>query len=194
MPGYSADEERAVTIACDPVQDHSDDQKQRLVCRKAAQQRRDRSPLTTRIDGQHDRPAGDEGELCGGTGLTLGAGPVEQSHGAFAEHDVGIGFELGDEPGERRWPHTPDIEVERRPAYGGGMKGRINEIGTRLCRGDPQPPLEQIACQPGGHQGFAMAGGRGGQDQTARAHGGLPTQSSAARSRTTSPITIIAGA
>jgi hypothetical protein len=57
---------------------------------------------------------------------------------------------------------------------------------------DPAPP--QMAQQPRRYQGLAAARGRRGEDQPAPGHAaGSPSQSSAARIRTTSPIAMIVG-
>ena len=82
------------------------------------------------------------------------------------------------------------------------MKRRIDEIGPRFRRRDAQPAAEQMPRQTSRNQSFAASGSGGGEDQPALVTTAYlspccpsaPTQSSAARNRTTSPITTIAGA
>src|SRR5437870_3353205 len=84
--------------------------------------------MAARIDDQHDRPAGDPGEFGRRTGFAIRARAVEQPHHAFAENDVGGGFELGDEYGKGSRPHRPDVEVHTGLAGGLRMKARVDEI------------------------------------------------------------------
>jgi hypothetical protein len=134
------------------------------VSSKPAQQRGHRSGLAVRVDDQNDRPAGKMGELRGGTGFTLRAGPVEQAHDTFAQDQIASAFELGNETCEGRGPHRPDVEVEARLAACRSVKGRIDEIGAHLGRGDIDAASSQMAQQTGRHQGFAAPRGRGAND------------------------------
>ncbi len=136
MPGYCAREEGTVSVAGHPVENDTGERDERLMEGEAAQQCGDRSALAACVDDQHDRPAGDPGELGGRTGFAFGAGPVEQPHHAFAKNDLGIGLELGDQPRQGRRPHRPDIEVRTRLAGRGGEEGRIDEIGPCFRRSD----------------------------------------------------------
>ncbi len=146
MPSRRAREQRAVAFARNPVENHAGKRHRGLMTGEAAQQGGDRSALPPRIDDQHDRPAGNAGEFGSRTGLAVAARPVEQSHDAFAEDDVGAGFEFGDERREGRRPHPPDIEVQTRLARSRSMKGRIDEIGPRFRRRDAQPaPRANVA-------------------------------------------------
>ena len=125
------------------------------VVSKAAQQSGDRSPLAARVDDQHDRPAGDQGEFSGRARLAVGAGAVEQAHDPFAQHDLGRGFQPGDEPGKGLRPHCPRIEIDARRAARERVKGRIDEIGPGLGRGDAHAAPAQMPQQAGRHQCLA---------------------------------------
>ena len=201
MPSRRACEQRAMAFARNSVENDAGKRDRGLMTGEAAKQSGDRSALPPRIHDQHHRPAGHAGEFGSRTGLTVAARPVEQSHHAFAEDDVGAGFEVGDERREGRRPHPPDIEVQARLARGRSMKGRIDEIGPRFRCRDAQPAPEQMSRQTGGNQSFTASGSGGGEDQPAPGHDGsprscradAPTQSSAARKPTTRPMTTIAG-
>ena len=95
MPRDRTGQQRPMPLARDPVEDHPGDRNIRPVAGKAAQQRRDRGALAAGVDDQHDRPAGDLRQLGGRARLAIGAGAVEQPHNAFAQHDLGRGFEAG---------------------------------------------------------------------------------------------------
>jgi len=124
---------------------------------KAAQCRRDRSALSARVDDQHDRPAGEPGELGGRTGLAIGARSVEQPHHAFAKDNLGGGLELGNEAREGLRPHRPDVEVYARLSGRSSVKTRVDEIGPGFRRGNTKTAPAQMARQPGGNQGLAAA-------------------------------------
>src|SRR5204862_2753487 len=162
--------------------------------RKAADQRRHGRALPPRINDQHNRPTGELCQFRRGAGLAIGTGAVEQAHDAFAQHKLGIALQIRDEPGERRAAHRPQIEIDAGPAARGGMKRRIDVVGSRFRGGHPDPAPTQMPQQPSGDQRFAAARGRRGEDQAApHRHATSPIQSSAARNRTTSPTAMIVG-
>src|SRR5690242_17950584 len=74
------------------------------------------------------------------------------------------------------------------------MEGRIDKIGSGFRRGNLQAVNPQMARQARGNQGLAAPRSRCGKDEPAPAQDlDAPTQSSTECSRTTSPITTIAG-
>src|ERR1051325_9325587 len=194
MPRQRGCKQAAMPLSRDTIEKDAGERHLRIVTRKAADQRRHGCALSPRIDNQHDRPTCELRQFRRGARLAIEAGAVEQPHNAFAQHELGIALQGGDKPGERRATHRPHVEIDAGPAARGGVKGRIDIVGPRLCSADPHAAAPQTSQQACGDQRLAAARSRRGEDQPAsRCHAGSPIQSSAARNRTISPTAIIVG-
>ena len=144
MPHQRGFEQFPMPRTGDPVEDDPGDRHLRIVPRKAADQRRHGRALPPRINDQHNRPTGELCQFRRGAGLAIGTGAVEQAHDAFAQHKLGIALQIRDEPGERRAAHRPQIEIDAGPAARGGMKRRIDVVGSRFRGGHPDPAPTQM--------------------------------------------------
>ena len=158
------------------------------------------APRPTRPGRSHRPPAPPASrsarrELGGRAGLAVGRA-VEQPHDAFARHEVGAA-RAGDQPGERRRPHRPGVEVDAGRAAGQRVKASGRYSRARPWRRRPASPRRRKCAQERqGHQGLAAARGGRGDDQPA-ARASAPDAryqvEQSRRSRTTSPMTMIAG-
>ena len=130
---------------------------------KAERRGRHRLRRPRYVEHQHHRPAHQRRDIGAGaiaTGPRFGH-PVKQPHRPFAEDQFGpIG--IADQPFDPRAVHRPTVEVERRPARGRRVKGRVDVIRAAFERLHRDTFGAQRGQQPQ-HQGrLAGAGGRGG--------------------------------
>ncbi len=135
-------EDRAVSRAADAVEDHAGENDVLPVPREALEQRRDGCALARRIHHQHHRPAEPRRELGGRSGLA-GADAVEESHGAFAEHQRAGALQRCARFASSAGRIAQAVEIEAGRAGGRRMKGGIDVVGPDLGRDD-------LPCRDGG--------------------------------------------
>ena len=152
-----------MAVSADPVEhDARHGHVVAVVC-KAGQRRCGRGRLPPDIEHQDDRPSGEGREVGGGSGSVRG--PVEQPHDPFADHQFDVAGRLGNQGRDGVRPHRPAIDIEAGPAAGGGMEGRVDEIGADLDRTHRQAGLAEMAQQCQGERGLAAARCRRGDQQ-----------------------------
>ena len=70
----------------------------------------------------------------------VGLGPVEETHDAFDDGDVGIGRDSRNELFHVIASHHPAVEVVAGPSRGDGKVRGVKKIGPHLEGLDPRPP------------------------------------------------------
>ena len=195
--------------AADAIENDPGDSDARAMRGKAAHQRAGGGSLAPRIDHENDRPAGKGGKIrrrAGAVGRT-----VEQAHDAFDDGNVAIEGQPAEQGGHGFRPHGPKVDVQARPSAGGSVESGIDIVRPQLCRGNAQPVAREQAERCRGQDRLAAARCRCCDNQPVCAHAlslfsasssgsasnwrpsSAPSQSRAARSRTTSPTTTMAG-
>ena len=101
MPGQRALQQGKVARTGDPIENHPGERRRRIVPGEPGHQRRCRGALPARIDDQYDRPACQPRERRRRSGLAVVTGAVEQTHHAFAQHEIGLVFKPIDQRRKR---------------------------------------------------------------------------------------------
>ncbi len=162
--------ERLVPGRGDAVQHHAGQPHPGAEAGEAARHRGGGLRLAGAVDHQHHRPAHQRGDVGAGAGAGLAGArhAVEKSHRALGDDQVGRLSGTG-ERGDLPRRHRPGIEVDRIPARGGGVEGRVDIVRPAFARSHGQAPRPQCRQQPERQRRLAGAGGRG-RDHQPRGH------------------------
>ena len=115
--------------------------------------------LPAHVEDQQDRQAKPGGEVGGGASRAgRRRDAVEQSHRAFADHEVAVVRRATRQQADELRRHRPRIEVEARAAGRGGMEGWVDVIRPILDAGDADAVAGERPHQSEGQDGLAAAG------------------------------------
>ena len=150
-------QQRLVPCAGDPVQHRAGDADVAARACEPLQQGRDRLALARAVHDQHDRPAGERGEV--GRRAAAALRPVEEAHHALGHGDVGVSVERRR---QRFRAHRPGVEVQAGPPGRGSEETRVDIVRPRLVglHGEALPAerADEARCD----RRLAAARGRGG--------------------------------
>ena len=143
-------QQRLVGVRSDPVQHHPGHADGGVEGPVPVDEGGHRSGEGPAIDHEDHRSAKYAGDVRGRRGGPV-SGPVEETHDAFDDEQVGARRGPGGQWRHRVGPAQPRIEVSRWPSARQGVVPGIDEIGADLGRGRAMAPPAQGGQQPGGH-------------------------------------------
>jgi hypothetical protein len=143
-----------VAVGADPVEHHSGHPHIRLEGGEAVDDGGDRCRHGRGVHHQHHGGVEQAGDIGGGRRGAVG-GAVEEAHDPLHDEQAGPRRGPSGQGRDRLRPAQPGIEIARRPARGGGVVPRIDEIRTHLGPGRAVPGPPQGGQQAGGHGGLA---------------------------------------
>ncbi len=111
------------------------------------------------VDVGHEDHGGHQpgGDLGRASLEAVGLGPVEETHDAFDDGDVGIGRGARDELFHVIASHHPAVEVVAGPSRGDGKVGGVEEIGSHLEGLDPCSPAAKGCYEGKGERRLSRA-------------------------------------
>ena len=164
---------RLMAVTGDAVEDDARTFQAQLVAGEAMNQGGNRLALVAGINGQQHRHLQQVGEIGGGPPHRA-TRPVEETHDAFNDDDVGIAADDLKDPRDLLAVHGPGVEIKAGPPRGCLMEARVDIIRPHLGGGGAEPAIAQRPQNPQGHQGLAAARRRCGD------HNGLSQSDSPA--------------
>jgi len=125
-------------LAANPVGDDAGDFQTWVVAGKAADDGGGGLGLTRDILREQNGPAQKRRDIRASADAGRAAGrAVEEAHGAFCNDNVGMECGVCRQFDDQIRVHRPGIEIKRRAPRGGGVKSRIDVIGTAFDRCNP---------------------------------------------------------
>src|SRR5438552_313138 len=121
-----------MALAAQAIEDDAADVELRVECTVAQHHRRGAAGESRGVEDEHNGKAKHLGEMSGASGLAFDRVPIEQTHDAFDQGEVGTAGGMRKRSDERLARKHPTVEVPAGLAGSEGVIGRVNVVRTCL--------------------------------------------------------------